>query len=548
MLRLVRSLALVTIVALCALPACDGCEGGEPDIDEPAGSIGDPCEAAADCGGGFACNVAQERCADPDDLDGDGVQNSLDEDIDGDGAPNIQDDDVDGDGVSNTEEANDGDDATNPFGDSADQEGAQGDIDGDGVPNHLDNDDDGDQVSDGVDGDGTCDGGVTTVSDEAADCDGFCLDLEIGYFACDDGAPPGSGVPDSDGDGLSDPLDPDTDGDGVPNGEDVNGGGVTPEDPVDPEDPLDPSCSDTSFTTGDDVLNPRILLVIDKSGSMNADDSGGQRKWDAARNALSGVVQSLEHQIEFGLMLYPNGDAENDVCREGNLREPVQPTNAGDIINVLNNTEPGGGTPTAVTLGEARAALDNLGEGNGSARAVILATDGGPNCNESLDGNTCRCVSTNPQDCIDFPGNCLDDSNTIGAAASLNAAGYPVFVVGIDGSEAFSDVLNSLATAGGTAQAGASAFYGVDDQGQLEQALEDIAIRVGVCRFDLPTNFQATDATVTVNGTEVARDTGRINGWDQVDPNTIELFGVPCNEAVNGGAGATVVVIRVCVG
>jgi hypothetical protein len=53
---------------------------------------------------------------------------------------------------------------------------------------------------------------------------------------------------------------------------------------------------------------------------------------------------------------------------------------------------------------------------------------------------------------------------------------------------------------------------------------------------------------VTVNGSEVARDTSRINGWDQVDPNTIELFGVPCNDAVNGGAGATIVVIRVCVG
>lgn len=537
--------AIVTSFSLAlVVPACDGCEGGGP-VDDPVPQVGDACEASADCGGGFACNVNAGRCADPEDIDGDGVPNALDEDIDGDGENNIQDGDVDGDGISNADEIADG---TNPFGDSPNQEGAQGDVDGDGVANNVDNDDDGNQIPDGVQGDGTCDGGQTTVSDENADCDGFCIDLETGLFACDDGAEPGTGVPDSDGDGIPDPLDGDDDGDGIPDTDDDNGGGVTPVDPVDPEDPTDPQCNDTTFTTGDNLLQPRILLVIDKSGSMNADDTGGQRKWDAARNALSGVVQNLESQIEFGLMLYPNGDANNDVCREGNLREDVQPTNAADIIDELNNTEPGGGTPTAATLGQARAALDALGEGDGGARAVILATDGGPNCNESLDGDTCRCVSTNAQDCIDFPGNCLDDSNTIGAAAALNASGYPVFVAGIDGSEAFSDVLNALATAGGTAQAGGTAFYGVDDQAQLEQAIEDIAIRVGICRFDLPANFTASDATVTVNGADVARDTSRINGWDQVDPNTIELFGVPCSDAVNGGAGATVVVIRVCVG
>jgi hypothetical protein len=514
--------AIATSLGLAlVVPACDGCGGGPPDVDEP-----------------------EPEVVDVNDIDGDGVPNALDEDIDGDGQTNIQDDDVDGDGIPNADEVADG---TNPFGDGDDQEGAQGDIDGDGIPNNVDNDDDGNQIPDGVQGDGTCDGGQTTVDDENADCDGFCLDLETGFLACDDGAPPGTGVPDSDGDGIPDPLDPDDDGDGIPDADDDNGGGVTPEDPVDPEDPTDPQCSETTFSAGDDILQPRILLVIDKSGSMNADDTGGQRKWDAARNALSGVVNNLEEQIEFGLMLYPNGDANNDVCREGNLREDVQPTNADDIIDELNNTEPGGGTPTAATLGQARQALDALGA-EGGARAVILATDGGPNCNESLNGDTCRCVSQNPQDCIDFPGNCLDDSNTLGAAAALNAAGYPVFVAGIDGSEAFSDVLNALATAGGTAQAGATAFYGVDDQGQLEDAIEDIAVRVGICRFDLPANFAASDATVTVNGQDIARDTSRINGWDQVDPNTIELFGVPCSDAVNGGAGATIVVIRVCVG
>ena len=500
-----------------------GCDPVKPDIDEPAAQV---------------VNV--------DDIDDDGVRNAIDEDIDGDGVPNIQDDDVDGDGVSNTNEANDQDDATNPYGDSPNQEGSQGDVDGDGVPNNLDNDDDGDGVSDGVVGDNECNGVVVT--DENLDCDGFCLDLETGLYACNDGAPEGSGVPDSDGDGIPDPLDGDDDGDGIPDGDDGNGGGLDPVTPVDPEDPVVPAeCTNTQFTTGDDLLNPRVLLVIDKSGSMDQPDSSGQRKWDAARNALNGVVQSLNESIEFGLMLYPNGDSNSDACREGVLREGVEPTNANDIVNTLNNTEPGGGTPTAVTLGEAKSVLDGL-PADGGGRAIILATDGGPNCNESLNGDTCRCVAANAADCQGNAGNCLDDANTISAAAQLNAAGYPVFVVGIDGTEAFTDVLNALASAGGTAQAGATAFYGVDDQAQLESAIEDIAIRIGVCRFDLPANFSAAQVTVTVNANVVARDTTRVNGWDQVDPNTIELFGVPCADAVDGGGGATVVDIQVCAG
>lgn len=521
------SLSPVPFARLCALLGAAatiglaGCDGGPPAIDEPAPEV-----------------------VDINDLDGDGVQNSLDEDIDGDGVPNIQDDDVDGDAIPNSDDETPAGD--NNIGGGGDCVGAQGDCDNDGVPNNLDNDDNGDGVPDGVAGRNDCNGDGTPDAEDA-DCDGFCLSLEGGFIECNDGGEPGAGIPDSDGDGIPDPFDPDDDGDGIPDADDDNGGGVTPTDPVEPDPDNPAECTNTQFTTGDDLLDPRILLVLDKSGSMNQDDSSGQRKWDAARNAISGVVQSLDDSIEFGLMLYPNGDSDNNQCREGNLREGVEATNAADIVNTLNGTEPGGGTPTAVTLGEAKTVLDNL-PADGAGRAIILATDGGPNCNESLNGDSCRCVSANASDCQQSPANCLDDANAISAAAQLNAAGYPVFVVGIDGTEAFTDVLNALAAAGGTAQSGSTAFYGVDDQAQLQSALEDIAIRIGVCRFDLPANFSANQATVTVNGNVVARDTSRVDGWDQVDPNTIELFGVPCADAVNGGAGATVVDIQVCPG
>jgi von Willebrand factor type A domain len=531
MRRLSRSF-LIALLSLSTLPlsmmACTDPEGG-------GGGGADPLPLAEDLD---QDGIRNEEDAD---VDGDGVDNGLDEDIDGDGTANNQDDDVDGDGVVNGEDdtgfGHQGDAEDPDFG-----EGAQGDVDGDGIPNNQDTDDDGDGIPDGVVGEGSCDGGQTTVSDENADCDGYCFQVEGGLTPCDDGAPPGSGNPDSDGDGVPDNIDDDDDGDGIPDDEDPNGNGDDPVDPGEGEGEGEGGCDILTFTA-DETLPPRILLVVDKSGSMGDDATGYPgSKWNAARDVLSNVVTGLDNEAELGLMLYPDGDAQTNVCREGALEEAVQPNNADDIISTLDNTSPGGGTPTAPTLIRARDALAQLGVQGGS-RVVVLATDGGPNCNESMDGDTCQCVTGNQNDCQQFPGNCLDNENASAAAQIVNDAGYPVFVVGIPGSENFAFVLNALADAGGTAQAGATRYYDATDAAALESALQEIAIRVGACRFDLPNNTSPDAITVTVGGTAIARDPNRDNGWDLVDANTVELFGVACTDAATTGAQ---VALEVC--
>ncbi len=197
-MRNYKGIARFTVIGLAAL--LGGCgDGCDPPVDLPAAGT-------------------------PGDIDGDGVRDGVDKDIDGDGIPNSEDDDVDGDGIANA------DDPT-PYGDAADQTGAQGDIDGDGIPNGIDDDDNGDGVPDGVVGVGSCDG-VTPAADEASDCDGYCIAVESGFVPCDDGAPPGSGQPDTDGDGVPDISDPDDDGDGIPDGADDDNTGLDPGTPV----------------------------------------------------------------------------------------------------------------------------------------------------------------------------------------------------------------------------------------------------------------------------------------------------------------------------
>lgn len=426
------------------------------------------------------------------DVDGDGYPNAVDLDIDGDRIPNEIDDDIDSDGTAN------GDDDT-PFG--ANPDGVVGpwaDADADGEPNLLDADDDNDGVPDGED---PTDTGVDP-----------CIGLE--------GPPPEE---------CNTPVgeDPPDDGDG--------GGGGN-----EGEDELPPNCTEQVFDPAEPIP-PRIMLVVDRSGSMNDDAVGFPgSKWDTAVDTLDTVTHQLETSVELGLALYPAGADQDQLCSAGSLAVAVRLNNANAIVSALNDTGPGGGTPTATTLLVARGNLSALGS-QGGQRAIVLATDGGPNCNDSLNGNTCTCVarrddgSPDQQQCRDFSANCLDDVNTIAAAAQVASAGFPVFVLGLPGTENFSGVLRSTAQAGGT-----NDFYNANSASSLAQSLEEIAIRLGSCRFDLPGSPRPDQITVAVDGAPVARDAGRDDGWDLIDSNTIELFGPACEGASRAQQDVTV--------
>ncbi len=497
-----------------------------------------------------------------DDLDGDGQSNDEDGDVDGDGNPNAVDLDIDGDRIPNEIDTDaDGDgvldvDDDSPFGANPDDiDGPFADPDDDGLPNISDPDDNNDDIPDGVFGIGSCDG-VNPGADEAHDCDGFCISLEGAVTPCDDGVPgvpvtPGQGSPDNDGDGLPNSVDPDDDNDGIPDGNDGNNNGNDPcvglEGPApaictdepgegegepnegEGEGPPPPNCTVQTFDPADPVP-PRMLLVVDKSGSMNEDAAGfGDSKWFATVGALDDVTHTLQDRVEFGLVMYPEGGGEQDQCSaEAGLDQPVLLNNADAIVGSLDPfngaTIAAGGTPTANALLAARGALNAL-PAEGGQRAIILATDGGPNCNGSLDGQTCRCVST-PDQCAVFAENCLDDANAIAAANALNQSGFPVFVLGIDGALSFGDVLTGLARAGGT-----NDFFSIGSSDALAATIEDITDRVAACRFDLPGAPNADNVTVRVDGVVVGRDTGRQNGWDLIDVNTVELFGSACDAA-----------------
>src|SRR5690242_8652220 len=50
---------------------------------------------------------------------------------------------------------------------------------------------------------------------------------------------------------------------------------------------------------------PRIMVVLDKSSSMQTGTIGGVTKWSIAVDALGTVLTELEDQAEVGLMTFP---------------------------------------------------------------------------------------------------------------------------------------------------------------------------------------------------------------------------------------------------
>jgi Mg-chelatase subunit ChlD len=253
-----------------------------------------------------------------------------------------------------------------------------------------------------------------------------------------------------------------------------------------------------------------LLLVVDKSGSMDDPLGTGERKWPVMRDALTTVVEQYQNGIRFGLMLYPN-DGE---CAAGSVRAPMGIGNAGAITGELGNTSPDGGTPTHTTL--AAAGSYYAGVTSPGDRYVLLATDGEPNCGDLADSEAPTVTES------------------IDAITSLRGSNIMTFVLGFGGSvNNHPDTLQAMADAGGTGD-----YFAANSPAELAAALGAIASEVGLpsCSFRLErTPMSGSDLIVYQDDQMVSQDPSHQSGWDW-DPgtNTLTFYGSDC-DAILGG-------------
>jgi hypothetical protein len=279
---------------------------------------------------------------------------------------------------------------------------------------------------------------------------------------------------------------------------------------------------------------PEMLIVLDRSNSMFTDGF-----WNPVREAIYTVTTAMDTQIWFGLMIFPN-IVDTPVCTGGLIPAnqcepghgplvPVADANHFVIIEQLSPMLTCGGTPIADTLYNARTYLDTLVD-DGHPKYVLLATDGAPNCNDALDGETCRCTSLTGG-CDVNRRNCLDDVRTNVVVGDLASSGVQVFVLGI-GTSSFADVLDAMAAAGGTEHA-----YFAEDPDTIRTTFETIAGMAATCEFDMRSPDPSADPTLVnfyFDGVGVPGDnTDGVcdNGWGWMNPEhtRVQFCGTYCD-------------------
>jgi hypothetical protein len=307
-----------------------------------------------------------------------------------------------------------------------------------------------------------------------------------------------------------------------------------------------PPPADAGGLCGNDIHKivsapPNVYFVLDKSGSMGAGAPGGTR-YTVVQGAASKIAKKLEFLINVGAAVFP-GDGS---CGPGSEVFPVSFGDPTGFEKATKGLKPNGGTPTGTTLEALYPKLTALP----GKTIVVLATDGGPNCNSAATCDVSDCMQ-NIEGC--FPGmtccalqqnccapggpsgpeNCVDRAHVVGAIKALKDAGIKVYVIGIPGSEAYSGVLADMALAGGAAIAAYPFYYKVDDLSTISDVLSAAAGSALPCEFTVDEAPEVPSLTNVYFDQEVVVS-NPVNGWTWTDPTTITLHGAACDKLHSG--------------
>jgi hypothetical protein len=359
--------------------------------------------------------------------------------------------------------------------------------------------------------------------------------------------------------------------------------GLEAPDPVMDAGPLDAELRDVPFVRYEACVPGRFALarrsaevtfVIDRSGSMDspleatlADAGRAFSRWTMLRDALRAtLVGDVESRLSMGALFFPRvpvveSPTQEESCTVSPNGRPfniVAPrlNNAAALLRVFDETRPRGGTPTLdalVAAGDPLLELARTDPDRSKARYIILATDGGPNCNPTIPPDRCICAVEDPTGrniCADNPALarwfCLDRENVVTQINRYAEQGLYTYVIGLDNpsERPMIETLNAMAVAGRRANpVGELQYYSVRRSDQLFATFRDIATTITRCAFVTPSRPDNPESIrVEVGGLAVPRDRAHINGWDWSDAGygEITLYGAACQRGVEAPVNAVV--------
>lgn len=178
-------------------------------------------------------------------------------------------------------------------------------------------------------------------------------------------------------------------------------------------------------SAGVECSPPTVVIVLDKSSSMITGSIDDVAKWDVARQAINGVLETYEAEARFGLMTFPSPSQ----CGPGKMVIAPELDRAAEITEALVAPPPSAGNWTPIAQSLDALAASNAFAGATGGKYAILITDGWQWCSPYDPGER-------------FAG---DD-----AVAELTAQGVSTFIIGF-GESVDTLAMTSMALIAGTA-------------------------------------------------------------------------------------------------
>ncbi|MDX2015910.1 MAG: vWA domain-containing protein [Myxococcaceae bacterium] len=286
--------------------------------------------------------------------------------------------------------------------------------------------------------------------------------------------------------------------------------------------PVDAGFVPKPCITGTFTLSPAepvVMLVLDRSGSMDLVFSNGVTRWDSLVASLRATLPAVNQTMQVGGLAFPTNSVDDCLVPDTSGVWPAR-GNVPLLISTLESIRPSGATPTADALRVASQVLRGRRAGN-AARAMVLATDGAPTCGAS------------PLD------------STLQRLRQAASEGIPTWVIGIADEPVLRGALQQMAVAGSRPRPGPQGFYSAQSAAELQLAFSTIRDQVGACSFLTNSVPDARGSiVVTLDGVAVPQDDTGLRGWRWTDRENGELalVGSVCERAVARPASVVVTV------
>lgn len=272
---------------------------------------------------------------------------------------------------------------------------------------------------------------------------------------------------------------------------------------------------------------PNVVLLVDQSGSMDANLGGDGPRWNVLRNALlsstDGIVTTLEDKVRFGLALYTGPEGVGPMRRGPSSQAcpiltevDVALNNRLAIADKYEFNDWKWETPTGESLDLVAAKLSEMDDDG--PKVIVLATDGEPD----------TCLEPNPQN---------GQQASIEAVQRAHADGITTFVISV-GSDVGEEHLRHVANAGQGLEIDVdqeARYHLANNAAELEDAFDEIINGVRSCQLSLNGTVDANNAAsgqVALDGAPLSYEDA--NGWRLNSPTEIELLGDAC-EAIKHG-------------